>query len=163
MIQVKREAPKCRKCGKTLEWLPWTGKPQPPVDPATNAPCDCWKTKGKGGDYANDDPFNKPRWLKKDDLAPCPYCSGSYEKAFPEQQEIHEEVYHKDKKVHKGEFNIGDQCFTDEILYHGSGDHWYFAHPDENGDFLSVDGVENVREFAKKHGVKVIRSEWMIK
>ncbi len=160
MIQVKREAPKCRKCGKTLEWLPWTGKPLAPVDPKTKSPCDCWKTKGKG--FSDDDPYNKPRWLKKDDLAPCPYCSGSFEKAVPEQQEMHEEVYHKDKKVHVGEYVIGLECFTDEVLYKGNGDHWYLAHPDKNGDFLSVDGIDNVREFAKTHDIKYIMDEYVL-
>lgn len=158
MIQVKREAPKCRKCGKTLEWLPWTGKPLAPVDPKTKKPCDCWKTKGKGGDYS--DPFNKPRWLKKDDLAQCTYCSGSYEKVLG--NELHEETYHKDKKVHVGEYVIGLQCFEDEILYYATDEHWFMGRPTVNGDFLSVDGKENVREFAKNHGIKVIREEWLI-
>ena len=158
MIQVKREAPKCRKCGKTLEWLPWTGKPLAPVDPKTKSPCDCWKTKGKG--FTDDDPFNKPRYLKKQDLADCPYCSGVYEKELG--NELHEEVYHKDKKVHVGEWIIGEQCFEDEVLYYGDNEHWFMGRPTVNGDFLSVDGKENVREFAKKHEIKVIRSVWMI-
>ncbi len=158
MIQALREAPKCRKCGKTLEWLPWTGKPQAPVDPKTKSPCACWKTKGKS--FAEDDPFNKPRWLKKADYSDCPYCDGHYEKALG--NEIHEEVYHKDKKIHAGEYIIGFSCFSDEVLYYGADNHWYLKHPDKNGDFLSVDGVENVREFAEKHGIKHIMDEYLL-
>jgi len=149
MIQALRESPKCRKCGKTLEWLPWTGKPLPPVDPRTKKPCGC-----SGGNYSNNDPFNKPRWLKKEDYADCPYCDGHYEKAIG--NEAHENTYHKDKKVHAGEYNVQYQCFTDEILYSGNKEHWYLKYMDENGDFLSVDGEENVKEFAQKHGVKQI-------
>lgn len=159
MIQVKREPPKCKNCGKVLEWLPWkNGKPQRPVDPKTKEPCNCWKTKGKS--FSDDDPFNKPRWLKKDDYASCPYCDGHYQKALG--NEFHEEVYHKDKKVHSGEYIVQYQCFTDEILYYGSDEHWYFRHSNENEDFLSVSGKENVREFAKTHGVKHIMNEYMI-
>ncbi len=150
MIQVSREKPKCRKCGKTLEWLPWTGKPQPPIDPKTKEPCDCWKTKGYAGDG---DPFNKPRWLKAKDYTKCPYCDGYYETEAG--NEYHEQAWHKDKKVHRGELNIGDQCWGDEILYHSSGEHWFNA-------YIGVDGKENVREFAKKHGIKVIRDDYLL-
>ncbi len=113
MIQALREPPKCKNCGKVLEWLPWkNGKPQRPVDPKTKAQCNCWKTKGK--QYANIDTFNKPRWLKAKDYTKCPYCDGYYE--TKEGNESHEEVYHKDKKVHKGEYIIGDGSFPDECL-----------------------------------------------
>lgn len=149
MIQALRESPKCRKCGKTLEWLPWTGKPLPPVDPKTKKPCGC-----SGGNYSDNYPFNKPRWLKKEDYADCPYCDGHYEKS--KGNETHENAYHKDKKVHVGEYNVQHQCFTDEILYYGIDEHWYLERPNEDGEFLSVDGKENVKEFAQKHGIKHI-------
>lgn len=157
MIQVKREPPKCKKCQKVLEWLPWqNGKPRPPVDPITGKPCECWKRRGSGGDdYKGGRIFDK-----KDKYKPCLYCGGHYH--IEDGNEIHEEVYHKDKKVHAGQYNIGLECFTDEILYHVSGEHWFFEHPEENGDFLSVDGIENVRDFAKKHGVKVIMEEYLL-
>jgi len=159
MIRVTREPPKCKNCGKVLKWLPWKdGKPQRPVDPKTGNPCECWKTKGKS--FSDNDPFNKPRWLKKTDYVDCPYCDGHYEKALG--NESHEEIYHKDKKVHSGEWITGWGCFSDEVLYYGGTNHWYLNHSDENGDFLSVDGIENVREFAKTHGVKHIVDEYLL-
>ncbi len=160
MIQVSREPPKCKNCGKVLKWLPWKeGKPQRPVDPKTGTPCECWKTKGKN--YAGDgDPFNKPRWLKAKDYSKCPYCGGYYETEVG--NEYHEQALHKDKKLHKGEINVGEQCFEDEILYRGTGERWYLKYADKNGDFLSVEGKENVREFAKKHGIKVIVDDYYI-
>lgn len=152
MIQVSREPPKCKNCGKVLEWLPWkNGKPQRPVDPTTKQPCECWKTKGKN--YADNDPFNKPRWLKAKDYSKCPYCDGYYETA--EGNESHEQTWHKDKKVHRGQIIMGAQCWEDEILYHGTENHWFNA-------YIAVDGKENVREFAKKHGIKVIRDEYLL-
>jgi len=117
MIQALRESPKCKNCNKVLEWLPWkNGKPQRPVDPSTKQPCECWKTKnrlGKGGDYASDDPYNKRRNLKAKDYTKCSYCDGYYE--TEKGNESHEETYHKDKKVHKGEYVMGDSCFSDEL------------------------------------------------
>ena len=159
MIRVSREPPKCRGCGRTLEWLPWkNGKPQAPVVPATKKPCPCWKTRGKGGDGY----MAKTGRLfdKKNKYKQCPYCDGWFH--IYDGNERHEEVYHKDKKIHKGKIIAGDGCFADEVLYHGTGEHWYLKHPDENGDFLSVEGIENVREFAKKHGIEVIRSEYLL-
>ena len=159
MIRVTREPPKCKSCGKVLKWLPWkNGKPQRPIDPKTNQPCECWKRKGSGGDEYG----GKTGRLfdKKDKYKPCPYCGGHYH--IEDGNEDHEQIYHKDKKVHAGEYVMGLQCFADEILYHGSRDHWFFAYPDKNGDFLSVDGIENVREFAKTHNVKVIMEEYLL-
>jgi len=151
MTQALREPPKCKNCQKVLEWLPWkNGKPQRPVDPVTKQPCECWK---KGKQHANDDPFNKPRWLKAKDYTKCPYCDGYYETEAG--NEYHEQSLHKDKKVHRGDIVTGDGCFSDEILYHGADDHWYNA-------YIGVDGKENVREFAKKHGIKVIRSDYLL-
>jgi len=152
MIQVKREPPKCKNCQKVLEWLPWkNGKPQRPVDPTTKQPCECWKTKGGGAS----EEFGKGGRIfdKADKYRQCPYCAGWYN--IDDGNEEHERTYHKDKKIHMGQINIGDQCFTDEILYHGRDEYWF-------NDFISVDGKENVREFAKKHGIKVIRDESLL-
>ncbi len=145
MIQELRESPKCRKCGKTLEWLPWTGKPLPPVDPKTKKPCGC-----SGGNVVSGKTGRM--YDKKDKYEPCPYCDGHYH--IEDGNENHEQIYHKDKKVHAGEYDVQYQCFTDEILYHGDGDHWYLMHMDEKGEFLSVDGKENVEEFILKYGIK---------
>ncbi len=151
MIQVSREPPKCKNCSKVLEWLPWkNGKPQRPVDPTTKQPCECWK---KGKRYADDDPYNNRRFLKAKDYTKCSYCDGYYETEAG--NEYHEQALHKDKKVHRGDIILGDNCFSDEILYHGTDDHWYNA-------YIGVDGKENVREFAKKHGIKIIRDAYLI-
>ncbi len=151
MIQVSRESPKCKNCQKVLKWLPWkNGKPQRPVDPKTGESCNCWK---KGKQYASDDPYNNRRWLKAKDYTKCPYCDGYYETEAG--NEYHEQALHKDKKVHRGDIILGDNCFSDEVLYHGEGDRWYNA-------YIGVDGKENVREFAKKHGIKVIRDDYLI-
>ena len=107
---MKQDPPECRKCGKTLEWLPWkNGKPQQPIDPSTKQPCNCWKKKG-GGDFMSK---SGRMFDKKDKYKPCPYCDGWYH--IDEGNEIHEEAYHKDKKVHKGEYIIGKGCFSDEV------------------------------------------------
>lgn len=90
MIQVKREPPKCRSCDKTLIWKPWTGSPQPPIDPATGEPCDCWKFN-KG---------DKQRFLGKNSYIKCPYCEGYYQK--DKGNEEHERLYHPDKVKHFG-------------------------------------------------------------
>lgn len=99
MTQVKRDPPKCKNCGKLLKWRPWTGKPQPPVDPKTNEPCDCWKFKS--GD--------KPRFLGKDSYVKCLYCDGYYEKDKDNKE--HEMLYHNDKVNKHGIWIIEKQRF----------------------------------------------------
>lgn len=64
-----------------MAWKPWTGKPQPPIDPATGEPCNCW-----GSDK------NKQRVLGKDSYIKCPYCDGYYQK--DKGNEEHERLYH---------------------------------------------------------------------
>ncbi len=148
------QIPTCKKCGKKLKWLPWkNGKPQRPIDPTTNKPCDCWKKNGGGDDY-----WKKSGRLfdKKDKYKSCPYCDGWYH--IDDGNEAHEEVYHKDKKKHRGAYIYGDSCFEDEILYYTSDEHWFMSKPDENEEFHKVSGKENVKEFCKKHNIKVIRS-----
>jgi len=83
MIQVKREPPKCRNCDKTLAWKPWTGIPQPPIDPATGEPCNCWRDK------------DKQRFLGKDAYAKCLYCEGYYQKDKGNKE--HERLYHSEQ------------------------------------------------------------------
>jgi len=100
MIQVKREPPKCRNCDKILMWKPWTGKPQPPVDPSTGEPCDCWK-------MSNGD---KPRFLGKSLYVKCPYCETYYQKE--KGNEEHERLYHLDKVSYKGSWITEEQRFT---------------------------------------------------
>jgi len=154
MIQVLRESPKCKNCNKVLEWLPWkNGKPQRPVDPLTKKPCECWKTSGRmGGDNfkASGRIFDK-----KDKYEECEYCDGYHHIDDIEDHERHLETYHKDKKKHKGTYIAGESCWKDEILFHDTEDHWY-------NDSLSIRGKENVREFAKKYGVKVIRDSYLL-
>lgn len=107
MNREKKKPPECRNCGKILKWLPWSGKPQPPVDPATGNPCDCWKSKG-GGDSSN-----KPRFITKANFKKCLYCDGYYDKDAGNEE--HERIYHQDKKVHTGKWVINKGCFEDEI------------------------------------------------
>ncbi len=156
------QIPTCRKCGKKLKWLPWkNGKPQQPIDPITNKPCDCWKKNGRGGD----DYVSKSGRLfdKADKYVKCEYCSGWEHIDDTEQHKIHLEVYHKDKKVHRGGYIYGDSCWEDEVLYHSGGESWFMSEPDENGEFHKVDGIENVEEFCKKHGIKTIRSNYLLR
>ena len=154
MIQVSREPPKCKNCQKVLKWLPWkNGKPQRPVDPKTGESCACWKTKGKAG---GDGYMQKTGRMfdKADKYEECEYCGGYHHIDDEEDHKVHLEVYHKDKKRHEGCFNIGEKCWDDEILYHGSNDTW----------FTSTSEVprKEVRDFAKKNGIKVIRSEHLL-
>ncbi len=155
------QTPTCKKCGKKLKWLPWkNGKPQRPVDPATNQPCDCWKKNSRGGD----DYFKKGGRLfdKADKYEKCEYCDGYHHIDDKEDHERHIQTYHKDKKVHRGTHITGESCWEDEILYHGEVDHWYICYPNNEGEFLDVRGKENVKEFAKKHGIKVIRDSYLL-
>jgi len=153
MIQVSREPPKCKNCNKVLEWLPWkNGKPQRPVDPVTKQPCECWKTSGrKGGDSFK---ASGRMFDKKDKYKECEYCDGWYHIDDKEEHELHLEVYHKDKKKHKGSFNIGESCFEDEILYRGTENTWF-------NNTYKVD-KKDVKDFANKHGIKVIRDEYLL-
>jgi len=143
------QTPTCKKCGKKLKWLPWkNGKPQRPVIPATNKPCDCWKKYGGGDDYFKGRMFDKADKYKK-----CPYCDGYSH--IEDGNEDHERIYHKDKKVHKGNYITGESCWEDEILYYVAEGHWF-------NNWISVDGKENIKEFAKKHNIKVIRGMYLL-
>ena len=153
------QTPICKKCGKKLKWLPWkNGKPQRPVDPSTNQPCSCWKKNSSGDDFSSK---TGRLFDKKDKYKPCPYCNGWYH--IDDGNESHEEVYHKDKKKHRGGYVMGDSCWEDEILYYSNSEKWYMSYPDENGDFYRVEGIGNVEEFCKKHGIKTIRSKYLLR
>ena len=99
MTQVKRDPPKCKNCNKVLKWRPWTGKPQPPVDPATGEPCNCWRS----------DKNDKQRFLGKDSYIKCLYCEGYYQK--DKGNEEHERLYHLNKIKYNGIWIVEKQHF----------------------------------------------------
>lgn len=69
---MTKPPPKCKHCDLVLKWLPWTGKPQRPVE-QSGEDHNCPKFQG-GGDYSK-----KEKWikLKAEDFDFCELCGRS--------------------------------------------------------------------------------------